>query len=397
MPNLTRFMYVTRLTHALAAARPFLRLAAAALPLMLSSCGGGYGGGGGGGGGGGTCGGGYANPCPTATLTAPMAGATVSGTTVTLSATASAASGLTVTSVVFMIDGMSVGTATQTSSPYSVSWNSTTVTKGSHMLTAKVTDSAGGTYTTPAITINTTGMAALSVAMSSAQMLSAAASDATGTGHLEVSLETGAASGMVTLKGIEATAVSIHEAFAGAQGAAVLALEPRGASAMDWEVPAGALLTADELTALEQGKLYVIARSARHPEGEIRGQLLPEGIVVTFSELAPSPTARSLGITAGGTAATTVDTRSGTLSIEVNARGVDDAMAAQLLSAAAGGAAQVELAKDSVDMGHWSAELASLSAADIDAFRSGQWSVRVATPSLPEGAIGGPVEAAPSD
>ncbi|TLY93341.1 MAG: serine protease, partial [Gammaproteobacteria bacterium] len=119
-------------------------LAAGALPLILSACGGGYGGGGSGGSM--SCGGTYGPVCPPPTimLSAPAAGATVSGT-VALTATASASStyALTVTSVEFLIDGMAVGTVT--SSPYTYMWNSTTVTKGSHSLTAKVTDSAGDT------------------------------------------------------------------------------------------------------------------------------------------------------------------------------------------------------------------------------------------------------------
>lgn len=399
MPNLIEFTSATclrsatRLPRTLTGARPMLlRMAAAALVLIVSSCGGGYGSGGGGGGGGGGCGGAYSNPCPTVSLTAPTSGATVSGT-VTLSATASAATGLTISSVDFMIDGASVGSATV--SPYSVSWNSTAVTKGSHMVTAKATDSGGGTTTTPAITITTTGMVALSAAMSSAQMLPAAASNATGTAHLEVSLETGAARGTVILKGMEeATAVSLNEAFAGAQGPPVLALVARSGGVGEWELPAGALLTSEQLKALEQGKLYVIARSARHPEGEIRGQVVPEGVVVTLSRLTASSAARSMGMAADGIAATTVDTRAGTVSIAINARGVDDAMAAQLVGA---GMRPVELAKDGVDMGHWSVELANVSAADLAAFRAGLWSVRVATPVLSEGAIEGAVEAGPSD
>src|ERR1700704_1367349 len=136
------------------------RLLAGPLPLILPACGGGYGSGGGGGMGTTPCGGAYsACPLPTIALTAPASGATVSGTAVMLTATASAstANGLTVTRVDFMIDGTIVGTAN--TSPYTVSWNSTTVTKGNHTLTAKVTDSVNGTATTQPIMINTTGMA----------------------------------------------------------------------------------------------------------------------------------------------------------------------------------------------------------------------------------------------
>jgi CHRD domain/Bacterial Ig domain len=394
MPDLTSSRYV----------RPvFLKLAAAALPLIvLSSCGG-YGGSSySGGGGGATCGGAYGTPCPAPTvmLTAPSAGATVSKM-VTLSATASAASSynVTVNHVDFMVDGAMVGTAM--AAPYSVSWDSTKVANGSRSITAKVTDSVNGTATSSATVVTVQNMAVLSATMTSAEMFPAPASGATGTAHLQVNLETGAATGTVTLSGIEATAVGINEAFAGAQGPALFALTRHGAGATEWDVPSGALLTAEQLGSLGQGKLYVIASSARHPNGEIRGQLVPESIVVTFSELTASPAARALGMTAGGIAATTVDADSGTVTVHLNVRGVDDAMAAQLLGAAgAGGAPLAALVKDSVDMGHWSTELAGLSAADVAAFRAGQWSVRVATPTLPEGAVDAPIGArrsGPSD
>lgn len=370
-----------------------------ALSVLLASCGG-YGGGGnymGAGGGGATCGGAYGTACPapTVSLTAPAAGTTVSGMSVALTATATASStyNLTISRVDFMVDGTMVGSAM--ASPYTVNWDSTKVAMGTHSITAKATDSAGDTATSTPVTVTVQNMAALSATLSSAQMLTGSASNATGTAHVEVSLETGAARGTVTLKGIEATSVTLNEAFAGARGAAVLALAPRGASTSEWDVPAGALLTAEQLVALQQGKLYVLARSARHPEGEVRGQLVPENIVVTFSKLTASPAARSLGLSAGGVAATTVDTRARTVGIEVNARGIDDAMAAHLAPGA--GTRPVELTKDSVDMGHWSAELAGLTPANVASFRAGQWSVSVATPVLPEGAIEGAVEAPPSD
>ncbi len=66
-------------------------------------------------------------------ITAPAAGATVSGT-VTLTATASDNVG--VAGVQFLVDGTPLG-AEDTSSPYSVSWNTTTATNGSHTLTAE--------------------------------------------------------------------------------------------------------------------------------------------------------------------------------------------------------------------------------------------------------------------
>jgi hypothetical protein len=85
---------------------------------------------------------------PTVSLTSPAAGATVSGTAVTLSATAS--DNVAVAKVEFLVDGAVVGT--DTSSPYSISWNSTTAANGSHSFTARATDTAGNATTSAAVT-----------------------------------------------------------------------------------------------------------------------------------------------------------------------------------------------------------------------------------------------------
>ena len=379
-----------RFTHALASVA---LLAAGAAAAILSACGGGYGGGGGGSGGTMTCGSGYANACPapTITLTAPAAGATVSGT-VALTATASASStyGLTVKSVEFLIDGTMVGTVT--SSPYTYMWNSTTVTAGSHSLTAKVTDSAGGTATTPAIMINTTGMAAAAVAMTAAQIFPMPMSHAAGMADLTVKLDSGATRGTVKLTGLSATSMSINEGFAGTSGPALIRLTPSGEDAGEWRVPANALLTAEQLTALSQGKLYVIATSAAHPRGEIRGQITPDNVAVTFSTMAPSPQARSVSAAAAAVVATTVDKSAHTLSVHLNSMGVEDADAAEVGSTATG-RRLAALSKDSVDMGHWSTELVPISAADVGHFEAGKWYVSIATPVELNGALRGQIGA----
>ena len=81
-------------------------------------------------------------------LTGPANGATVSGT-VTLSATASDNVG--VAGVQFLVDGTALGAEDTTpdtnSNLYSVSWDTTTATNGSHTLTARARDAAGNTTT----------------------------------------------------------------------------------------------------------------------------------------------------------------------------------------------------------------------------------------------------------
>jgi hypothetical protein len=339
-----------------------------------------------------TCGGIYAAcPAPTITLTAPAAGATVSGM-VTVSATASAASmfGLTVSSVEFIVDTTSVGTSM--TSPDSVMWDSTKFTNGKHSVTAKVTDSNGDSTTTPATNVTVQNAAAAVGAMTPGQIFPAPMSGASGTAAVSVEPESGALHGKVRLAGITATAVTLNEGFAGASGPAIVRLAASGANAGEWDVPAGALLTAEQLRSLSQGKLYVIAASAVHPRGEIRGQLTPANVVVTFSPLAPVPQAQGVRAGAAGVIATTVDRSAHTLSINVNSTGVEEADAAQMDSAATG-QTLASLGKDSVDMGHWSAELAPVSAAELANFEAGRWTATVATAVDAGGALRGEISA----
>ena len=85
---------------------------------------------------------------PTTAITAPLAGATVSGTT---SVTASASDNVGVTKVEFYLDG--VLKSTDTTSPYAWSWDTTTATNGSHSLTSKAYDAALNVGTSTAVSV----------------------------------------------------------------------------------------------------------------------------------------------------------------------------------------------------------------------------------------------------
>lgn len=86
---------------------------------------------------------------PTVSMTAPTDGATVLNT-VTVSA--DAVDETSVKGVQFLLDGNNLGTE-DTSAPYSVSWNTTTVSNGQHTLTARARDSLNNTVSAP-ITVN---------------------------------------------------------------------------------------------------------------------------------------------------------------------------------------------------------------------------------------------------
>jgi hypothetical protein len=87
---------------------------------------------------------------PTVGITAPAPNATVSGTAVTVSATASDNVG--VAGVQFKLDGANLG-AEDSSAPYSTSWNTTQVPGGVHRLEAVARDAAGNSTTSAAVMV----------------------------------------------------------------------------------------------------------------------------------------------------------------------------------------------------------------------------------------------------
>ena len=86
---------------------------------------------------------------PNVSITAPAANATVSNT-VTVSATAT--DNVAVNDVRFQLDGVNLGTDL-TASPYTIQWDTTTATNGTHTLTAIAKDTSGNSATSAAITV----------------------------------------------------------------------------------------------------------------------------------------------------------------------------------------------------------------------------------------------------
>ncbi len=80
---------------------------------------------------------------PTAAITAPASGATVSGT---VTATATATDDTAVAGVQFKLDGANLGPE-DTTPPYAAAWNTTTTPNGAHTLTATARDTSGNTAT----------------------------------------------------------------------------------------------------------------------------------------------------------------------------------------------------------------------------------------------------------
>ncbi|MBL7742965.1 MAG: DUF4082 domain-containing protein [Chitinophagaceae bacterium] len=85
---------------------------------------------------------------PAVSITAPAAGI-VNGT---ISVTANASDNTGVAGVQFLLDGNNLG-AEDVTSPYSISWNTTTITDGLHTLTARARDAAGNITTSAGVVV----------------------------------------------------------------------------------------------------------------------------------------------------------------------------------------------------------------------------------------------------
>ena len=87
---------------------------------------------------------------PTVSITAPAGGATVSGTSVPV--TANASDNVGVAGVQFRLDGIDLGVE-DGSAPYSIAWDTTVAANGVHSLTALARDAAGNSTLSSAVSV----------------------------------------------------------------------------------------------------------------------------------------------------------------------------------------------------------------------------------------------------
>jgi len=118
--------------------------------------------------------------------------------------------------------------------------------------------------------------AAINTVLSGAEEVPAVTTAATGNGTMTVNLGTGELTGSVTFAGLSsnATLAHIHSGAAGVNGGAIIALiGGAGGTSGTWTVPAGTVMTADQLNSLIADGLYLNIHSGTNSGGEIRGQI----------------------------------------------------------------------------------------------------------------------------
>ncbi|MCH8250370.1 MAG: CHRD domain-containing protein [Proteobacteria bacterium] len=342
------------------------------------------------------CGGGSSSPPPppppdttAPTVSTVQAPAGTANRIVTLTVTASDNVG--VTDVRFFVDGTLLGN--DTTSPYSFDWDTSGETEGDHMLTAEAVDAAGNIGQSGAVNVTVRNMLQFAVAPNGEEQVPASDTQATAQATLMINLASGTVQGDMTITGLTATAAHIHDNFAGANGPVLIPLDQDAGDPALFTVPAGAMLDAAGIDRLLAGALYINIHTAANPGGEIRGQILPDGFVLRFTNLAGVTAVPQVESIAGGRAAVTLDQVSGTLVVQAQVEGLDDAIQAHVHEAYAGasGPVLISLSKDMIDPGHWFVEGATLNAAGLDAFAAGQLYVNVHSPANPDGEIRGQI------
>jgi mono/diheme cytochrome c family protein len=322
---------------------------------------------------------------------------------VVLTAAPTTPTGVTVTAVTFLVDGVAIGSTA--SAPYSFQWESGNVADGAHVLTVSLTDSSGKTTISPSVSVKVMNNQALTVGLSASQIFPVPVSTATGFGTLTVNVVTGMATGNVIVTGTTATTVSIFQGFAGQTGTVQIPLMQNGANPKEFDVPAGTILTQPQVTMLLQGSMYIQATSAAFPMGEIRGQVIPAGVSVTWTPLSGLQTV-PISVTttlATGTAATTVDTLGNDVTVFVNTTGLTGVTTAQLLKGAAGtvGTELVALTLGTMNAtvfnpNQFGIQMFWVGPAGVADFQNSMWYVNVATAAAPAGALRGQVIPAPT-
>lgn len=296
-----------------------------------------------------------------------------------------------VTVVRFYVDGALLGSDSTT--PYSIDWDTSAETDGDHTLSAEAEDAAGNVGQSAAVVVTVRNTLQFDVALSAEQEVPPSGSLATAQAALTVNLISGDVTGDLTINGLDATAAHIHDAFAGVNGNVLVPLDQDPGDPSQFTVPAGATIDQAGVDRLLAGALYINVHTAALPGGEIRGQVLPDGFVLRFADLSGENQVPRVATVANGRAAITLDLQTGALVVQAQVDGLDGANQAHVHDAYAGanGPVLVALAQDAMDNGHWFVENGKLNTAGLEAFEAGRLYVNVHSPANPGGEVRGQI------
>lgn len=218
-------------------------------------------------------------------------------------------------------------------------------------------------------------------------------SDASAIGYITLNTSTRAFSGNLRTTGLDdATAAHIHNEFAGLDGGVIAGLEQDSSDLALWQFPAGVEFTEDQLGRFNAGATYFNIHTPANPGGEVRGQLVPDGIFVTGTDLDGFEETTPVDTTASAFAAITVDLNSGAAVAIIHTTNLETATAAHIHSGFAGtdGGVLIGLEQDAADASIWRFPAdASFTAEQIAQLQAGGTYFNVHTPANPAGEVRG--------
>jgi mono/diheme cytochrome c family protein len=342
--------------------------------MLLSACGGGGGGG-------------DDEPRPPTIALSKPPGTTVNRT-VELTASPTTDSGITVSSVEFLVDGTVI--ANVTAAPFTTNWDTSTVADGAHELTARVTDSSNQTATSTPLSVTVANQPTIEVTLTPDETFPKPDSTASGTGQFTFNLINGDVTGSIDLNGITATLAHIHSGAAGTAGPIEINLFPSSTDANHWEVETGATFTPELIDMLLRGELYVNVHSDAYPAGEIRAQLKPADVQVAVAYLSGAEVSPAVTTTASGIAGTTVNTATNLATVHLTTSGVDDATEAHIhvgQLTVNNATPLLTLEKDPSVPSHWFVIDQTITPDNYTALSNGEWYADVHTPANPGGEL----------
>ena len=157
------------------------------------------------------------------------------------------------------------------------------------------------------------------------------------------------AAGSVTVSGTSATAVTINQGYAGENGPVVVTLNNAGGGR--WNVPATEI-DFDALYRLEAAGYYI---SIQSPDGELRGQIVPPGWVVSIIDLDADSVVPSSTSSGTAKAGLSINPTTGTYRTRITISGVSDVINAAIHNAIAGarGDVTINLEQSATDPNVW--------------------------------------------
>jgi hypothetical protein len=209
---------------------------------------------------------------------------------------------------------------------------------------------------------------------------------------LEIDVDSGAVTGTLLASGMEPTAAHIHAGPAGVSGPVAIPLVQDTADPLSFEVPANSMLSAAQVEELLKGGLYLNVHSGAHPDGEVRGQILPEAFSLVFAGLSGSQVVPVVDTEATGSAAITLDeSASATAIVHLSLFGLDDAVGVTLNDGYAGtqGSVLAELVQDTAAPGHWFHDGLELDEDGLAAVLAGRVHLEVDSADFPDGLLRG--------